>query len=214
MIVWFAFVVCACGGEGGGDDDSPAADAANAQPLTCKSIALCTTYDVKTFLGSVPAPAGGAVNDGLYRLAWVMDPDNVDEDAGYFQDLDALAIRGSSFNWAGFFRDDIGTWSTSGSVMTFKHTQNCERGSDGSVSTDMREYKYTASASELRIFSHVSRSDGVEWDRMYVYVLTSSPADVCKAVTSEPSTPGDSADCQVTNCACKFAVEGTVSECT
>ena len=204
MIVWFALVVAACGGEG---------DGADPEPLTCQSIALCTTYDTKVFIGKVPAPEGGSVRDGLYRLAWAMDPDNIDEDPSY-DDLDALEIRGQYFNWAGSFRDNIGAIATAGTTMTFKKSQLCERGSDGSSSTDSLEYKYTATGNELRLFSHIRRSDGVEWDRMKVYVLTSSPADVCKTVSSEPSAPGDSAICRVTNCACKFAVEGTVSTCT
>ncbi len=209
--------LAACGGGGGGgngDDDPPMPDAASAQPLTCKSIALCTTYDVKTFIGDVPAPSGGTVKDGLYRLAYVLDPSNIDEDPGYHADLDALMIRGSYYNWAGFFRDGVGTFSTSGQTITFKESQNCERGTDGSSSTQMLEYKFTASDSELRIFSHVSRSDGVEWDSMYVYKRTSAPSEVCDTVSSEPSQPGDSADCHVTNCACNFAVENTVNECT
>jgi hypothetical protein len=209
------FVVAACGGGGGGGgDDQPSPDAQNVKPLTCSSIALCTTYDVKTFIGKVPVPEGGKVSDGLYRLAWVLDPDDIGETAGYHDDLDALAIRGGTFNWAGFFRDDIGTISTSGTMITFKQTQHCERGTDGSASTEALDYKYTATANELHLYSHVTRSDGVQWDSMKAYVLTSSPQDVCQTVSGDPTMPGDSAKCRVTNCACKFAVEGTVGECT
>jgi hypothetical protein len=196
----------------GGGDDAPAIDAPAA--LTCKSIALCSTYDVKTFIGTIDPPAGGAIHDGIYRLAWIMDPSSTGDSPGYHDGLDALQIRGTSYNWAGFFRDHIGSISASGTAITFQKSQHCERGSDGSSTTDKLDYKYTASATELRLYSHVTRSDGTEWDRLYVYVLTSAADEVCRTVSTEPTSPGDSADCTVTNCACRFAIEGTVSTCT
>jgi hypothetical protein len=213
MAVSFLLVIgTACGGAAGGDDTP--ADATAVTPLTCSSIALCTTYDVKTFLGDVPAPAGGTIKDGIYRRAYTLIPDDVGETAGYSDDLDALEIRQGTFNWAGFFRDAVGTIASSGDTITFHETRNCEGGRDGSPSTQAFEYRYTATGSELRFYSHVTRSDGVEWDKMHVYVLVGSPQDVCRTVGSEPSAPGDSARCNVINCACSFAVEGTVNECT
>jgi hypothetical protein len=214
LILCLALAACGGGGgEGGGDDDQPAMPDAAVQPLTCKSVALCTTYDVKTFIGEVPAPAGGTVESGLYRLAYVVAPSNVNETPGYRDDLDVLMIRGTYFNWAGFFRNTIGTISTSGSVITFQDTQYCSYGEDGDAATTKKEYKYTAMAGELRIYSHVWRSDGVEWDEMMVYKQT-QPQGVCETVSTEPQQPADSAKCRVTNCACNFALEGTVQSCT
>lgn len=212
-------IIAACGGGTSNTDgsgvDARGADARQDLPaLTCKSIAHCSTYDVKTFLGTVPAPAGGTVKSGLYRLAWNLIPADVNEAGGYHDELEALAISGTSFNWASFHHDAVGTISTSGTTITFQETLNCNRGSDGSASTSMLKYTYTASGDELRIFSHVQRSDGVSWEKMYVYVLVSDPAEVCNAVANEPTTPGDSTQCRVSNCACKFAIDGTVNACT
>jgi hypothetical protein len=208
----FLIALAACGG---GSDDSPAIDAAPmAEPLTCSSVAFCTTYDVKTFTGTVPAAMGGTPTDGVYRLAYSLIPDNVGEMPGYRDDLDVLQIRGGYYNWAGFFRDEIGTFTTSGTALSFRRTKNCERGSDGSADTTTTDYKFTASGNELHIYSHVKRSDGVEWDKVYVYKKTSGSNETCNTVSAPPSAPADSAMCNVTNCACRFAVEGTVNACS
>jgi hypothetical protein len=214
FVVVLAMAGCGGGGSNGDDDDQPAVDAATtAQPLTCKSIALCTTYDVKTFLGTVPAPEGGTVKDGIYRLQYVLVPSNVNETSGYHESLEALQIRGKYFNWAGFGHESIGTITTNGSMIAFNKTQYCYYGTDGDATTATTEYKYTATGNELRIYSHVTRSDGVEWDELNVYVPASSPADVCQTVSADPTQPGDSTKCRVTNCECHFAIEGTVNDC-
>lgn len=198
---------------GGADDEGPTVDAKPAaEPLVCSSVAFCTTYSVKTFTGTVPAPAGGTPRDGIYRLAYTLIPDNIGETAGYSSDdLDVLEIRGGYFSWAGFHRDEVGTWTTAGTTLTMARTKNCERGSDSSTSTTTNDYPFTVSGSELHIYSHVTRGD-VEWDKMYVYKPAGS--DVCETVASPPAAPADSAMCRVTNCACKFAVNGTVNACT
>jgi hypothetical protein len=215
MLVVVAIAGCGGGGSSQGDDDDQPVDApATDQPLTCKSIALCTTYDVKTFIGTVPAPEGGTVKDGLYRLQYVLVPSNINETAGYRESLEALMIRGKHFNWAGFGHDSIGTITTNGPMITFNETQYCSYGSDGDAATTKVEYKYTAVGDELRIYSHVRRSDGVEWDELNVYVAASSPADVCQTVSGDPVQPGDSTKCRVTNCECNFAIEGTVNDCS
>jgi len=210
----FVLVLAACGGGGGdGDDGSPSPDSMMDTALTCKSVALCTTYDVKTFVGTVPAPAGGSVENGVYRLAYDLIPDDVGEQEAYRDELEVLQIRDGHFNWAAFFHDELGTYTTSGQTITFQETRRCDRGAEGEASTARTEYAYTATGDELHLYSRVMRSDGVSWDKMYVYKRTTSPDDVCRTVNAEPSAPGDSARCNVTNCACSFAVEGTVDAC-
>jgi hypothetical protein len=204
-------VLAACGGD---DQPNSQPDSHTDQPLVCKSIALCTTYEVKTFTGTVPAATGGTVASGVYRLAYKLIPDDVGETGGYHDELEALEISGTQYNWAGFFRDEIGNIATSGTTLTFRASRKCSRGSDGDPSTNSQDYKYTATSNQLLIYDHVTRSDGVQWDEINAYVLTTSPQDVCTVVNSEPSAPGDSARCTVTNCACNFAVNDTVSECT
>lgn len=218
MARWFlVIVVAACGGGGGGgggDDGGGGVDAPPAEPLTCKSIALCTTFEVKTFLGTPSTPAGGALGDGIYKLAYKLIPDDIGESGGYHDELEALEIRGDQFNWAGFFRDEVGTVTVAGTKATFQATRRCSRGTDTGDSTDKQDYPFTASAGELHLFSHVTRSDGVQWDEEQVYLRVGDPQQVCAAVANEPSTPGDSVQCTVSNCACSFAIEDTVGECT
>ncbi len=206
LLVLSLVTVAACGGS---DDTTMSSD-----PLTCDSIAMCTTYDVKTFVGTLPAGAGGTIHGGLYRLAYTMIPEGIDgEEGGYEEGLDALMIDGTSYNWAGFFRDHAGTLATAGTTLTFQHTHSCYRGEDKGASSDTDSYPYTATATELRLYSHVERSDGVEWDNMLVYRLVDDPSEVCDTVSSEPATPGDSADCNVSNCGCSFSIGDTVTSC-
>ena len=212
-LLMMSLVLAACGG--GDDGGTSASDAPMmVEPLTCNSVAFCTTYDVKTFIGTVPTATGGKPADGMYRLAYTLIPDTVGEMATYIDDLDVLQIRGGYFNWAGFHRDEVGTFTASGDTLTFKSTKNCDRGSDGSASTEQTDYKFTASGTELHIYSKVTRSDGVMWDKMYVYKQASNPEEICKTVTSPPASPADSAMCRVTNCACRFATNNTVNACT
>lgn len=212
-LIALALALSACGG--GNDGDTSGSDATMmGEPLACNSVAFCTTYDVKTFTGTVPAPGGGKPADGIYRLAYTLIPDNVGETAGYSDDLDVLQLRGGYFNWAGFFRDEVGTFTVAGDTLSFKRTKNCERGTDGSADTTQVDYKFTASGSELHLYSKVTRSDGVSWDKLYVYKPTASPDEICRTVPAMPASPADSAMCRVTNCACRFATNGTVNACT
>ena len=216
MARWlFVIVLAACGGGGGGGDDSSGGvDAPPTEPLTCKSISICTTFEVKTFLGTPSTPAGGTLGNGIYKLAYKLIPDNINEDGGYHgDDIEVLQISGNQFNWAGFFRDEVGTVSVAGTKATFQATRRCSRGEDTGESTNKDEYPFTATAGELHIFSHVTRSDGVQWDEEQVYLRVDDPQKVCAAVANEPATPGDSVQCRVSNCACFFAVNDAVGEC-
>lgn len=212
---WCALIpiLVACGSP---PPEHPGADAMVTPPkaLTCGSLAFCTTYDVKTFIDTVPAPAGGTLRDGIYRLAYTIDPASTGDTPGYHLDLDLLEIQGTSYNWAGFLRDHIGTVATSDTTVTFQKTSTCSGGRDGEATTDKLDYKYTATAGELDLFSHVMRSDGTQWDRLYAYKRVASPDEACATVTGDPQTPADSAQCRVTNCACHIAINGTVSSCT
>jgi hypothetical protein len=213
--VLITLVIAACGGDdgGGGNGGNPDGQPQPAEELSCKSIALCTTFDVKTFLGTVSTPTGGTLKNGLYKFAYEIRPDNVNEDGGYTEDLEALVISGNQYNWAGLFRNELGTLTVSGTTATFQATRRCERGTDQGESTNKLEYPFTATDREIHLFSHVTRSDGVEWDDEQVYLRVDDPSTVCNAVANEPSTPGDSVQCRVTNCACSFAVNDTVAEC-
>jgi hypothetical protein len=200
----FTVLVAACGEDTSG----------SSEPLTCESIAICTTYEVKTFTGAVPAPAGGTIKSGLYRLAYNIIPDGIDgEEADYSDELTALLIEGTQYNWAGYFQDSVGKITIAGTDATFTDTRDCFRGADQGDSTNSWTYKFTASGTELHIYDHVRRSDGVEWDKMNVFKLVSDPDEICDTVSSEPSTPGDSAMCNVANCGCSFSVNGTVDAC-
>ena len=53
----------ACGSDDGGD---------SGDPLTCESLTLCSYAEVTNYhIASIPAPQGGTIADGQYRLAWV-----------------------------------------------------------------------------------------------------------------------------------------------
>jgi hypothetical protein len=213
-ILAIAMVATACGGGNDGPGDgNPDGQPQPGEQLTCKSIALCTTYDVKTFLGTVSTPAGGTLQNGLYKFAYEIRPDNVNEDGGYTEDLEALVISGNQYNWAGFFRNELGTLTVAGTKVTFQASRRCVRGTDTGESTNKLEYPFTATDREIHFFSHVIRSDGVEWDDEMVYLRVDDPSTVCEAVANEPTTPGDSVQCRVSNCACSFAVNNTVGEC-
>jgi hypothetical protein len=205
----------ACGGGGSdGDDDPGTPDGASGEALACDAVALCTTYQVKSFLGTVPAPAGGAVANGLYRLAYDVYPADAGEEwAGYHDDLDVLLVEDGSYNWAGFFRDSVGSITASGTTLAFHSTHRCLRGAEGDADERTTEYPYTATANELHLYEHVTTGTG-EFDKLLVYRRADDPADVCATVDTEPASPADSAQCRVTNCACNFAVNDTVSECT
>jgi hypothetical protein len=207
-----AALLGACGGGNqNASQDAHRDDGATSPPLTCKSAALCTTYEVKTFVTTQPAPSGGSIRDGLYRLAYDLVPANADVQAGYYDELDALEIRGGSYVWTGLFRDHMGTVATSGTSATFMHSQNCHLGAPGDPASRTDTYQYTATASELDLYATVTEGTK-SWLKMYVYVPDPG-AGVCGTVSAEPTTPGDSAMCTVTNCACSFAVEGTVNQC-
>jgi hypothetical protein len=213
-----AITASACGGSttNSSDDAAPPPPMIDAPPpkLACNSAALCTTYDVNTFLGTVPAPAGGTIRSGLYRLAWKLIPDNVGETGGYHDELESLEISGNQYRNAAFFDDELGTIQTTGTAITFNASKNCPSGADGDASTNSRDYTFTATATELDLFSTVTRSDGVTWQQLSAYVLTMSPMEVCQTVATTPTSPGDSAQCHVSNCACFFTLNGTVGACT
>jgi len=199
-------MVAACGGDDHGSQQPP--DAAPPQPLACNAFAYCSTYSVHKYIGTVAAPAGGTIADGVYRLAWEIDPDNVNEDPG--QDYaEAMLIRGTQF-----VRGDSGGRGSiviSGSHLTFQSVAHCTGGTDDGPSTDKLDYDYTAAGDQLSLFGQVSRSDGVKWTRQHVWLRV---GDVCQTVANQPTDPGDSYMCRVSNCACVTAMNDTVGSCS
>jgi hypothetical protein len=189
------------------DLDASGSDGGTAQTLTCSSFTLCTYAEVTTYAGTIAPAAGGAVADGTYRLAWVEA--STEARAGATADLTAIEISGGSFLWTGGVQSDLGSFSTDGATITFHPTARCELGAQ--VDTDDRtfDYRYTATASELRLHETISGADG--WEQVSVFVRTDA-LDVCDLVSDVPSSPGDSAQCNASNCFCAVAVGGPLEE--
>lgn len=189
------------GGNSSGGSSGGSSSGGNAA-LTCSSLALCTTYEVKTFLGQVPAPAGGALRDGIYRLDYIVSGASDDSFAGYKTGVEALLVQGSSYVWAGFSADERGTLTASGSTLTFADRTACPRGDTGDAFSGTDEFAYTTDGETLSMFHDVTVSNGDKYVDQYVFKRVSSPGDVCETVDSEPSSPGSSATCNVRNCGC------------
>jgi hypothetical protein len=204
----------ACGGGGdSGADAKPGIDAASAQPLTCSSLAFCTDYEYRDYLvATVPAAAGGTIADGQYRASWRLVPDNVGSSAGFHNDTSVLEFRGGSYNWAGFFEDQVGTYTVSGSDLVMSRTQKCSRGTDGNKDTPPRvtSFKFTASGNQITIYSRIT-SGSKQWDEATIYEKTSSSQDFCSTIASVPTAPGPSVGCHVNNCYCSSAINNTLS---
>jgi hypothetical protein len=77
-----------------------------AAPLTCASHTLCTSYQVAEYRGQpFPAATGGALKDGLYRLAYTLRSTESGT-SPRSTSLGALLIQGNkvlNLSWAGGF---------------------------------------------------------------------------------------------------------------
>jgi hypothetical protein len=217
--ILFVLLLISCGGKetaGAGADAKPgvpAVDAAAAQPLTCSSLAFCTSYEYRDYLiGTVPTATGGTISDGQYRASWRLIPDNVGSTAGFSNKTSILEFRGRSYNWAGFFQDEVGTFNVSGSDLVMSATQKCSQGAEGSKYNppDVATFKFTAIGNQVTIYSRIT-SGSKQWDEATVYEKI-SPQDFCSTSDPTPTTPGPSVNCQVSNCYCASAVNNTLAD--
>lgn len=186
---------------GGGVGDAPGAPS-----LTCSSFTLCTYAEVSTYATSITPPTGGALIDGTYRLAWVEASDEAR--AGISEDLSAIVIRDGSFSWSGGTDGELGTLRAEGTNLTFHPTAVCELGAQTDDDDRTIVYGYSATGAQLRLHETISGPDG--WEQVWVFVRVASPDEVCELVSSAPSSPGDSAECNALNCFCSYAVEDTL----
>ncbi len=225
-LVFLSFAVAACSSGGGADPTAPASQptdpsrgmesggtnaAATAadggggtvatEELSCASHTLCTSYKVATYRGQpLPAPAGGRPN-GLYRLAYRLDKDGMGVSRSGAE-VSALLFAGGKFLGMGFGKEALGTAVVDGTRLTFTYQTNCnsETGAAGSASTRTPAtfgFSVDPTSGNLTIIY-----DQYGYAEVYVPASAACPS----LVTTVPTTPGESANCSVTNCGC---AEGT-----
>jgi hypothetical protein len=215
-----SLLLFACGGSSGPDNNPDASmthgdgstskmDAPVAQALACKDLAYCSTYEINQYNGTVDTPAGGTVADGIYRLAYLVNPASAGQGNDTFGDY-AEVWR---FQAGTFVNSDIwgrGTFTTSGTSMMQSEVASCNLGAEGSSSTSTRTYTYTALPDRIEFFDQVS-GGGMTWTAMRVFLKVDN---MCTTVNTVPTTPGDSYRCAVQNCACNESTQGTVPQCS
>ncbi|CAN5461726.1 hypothetical protein BH11MYX1_BH11MYX1_36730 [soil metagenome] len=207
-----ALAVTACGGSDSTPDSSP--DGGNGSgsnggaALACRDFAYCSTYEVNQYNGTIEAPAGGAIADGTYRLAYKVNPASAGESNDTFGDYSS----GYRFRNGTYVHSDIngrGVFSISGTTLSLSRVTGCNLGTEGSAGPSTDTYTYTATADRLVFFDDVSSSSN-HWTAMRVFLKVD---DLCKTVTTTPTTPGDSYRCTVTNCACGESTQGPINAC-
>jgi hypothetical protein len=199
----------ACGGDDGGDGDGDGDGQVDGGgvPLSCSSFTLCSYADVETYAVDLAPVSGGTITPGRYRLGWV-ETDNTDR-AGIREDLAALEIRGDRFSWSGDSQGELGSFTTSGTDLTLHYTARCELGAEASSDDRTFTFQYSASGNQLRLQETTGGSGG-GWKIVRVFVRMDDPAAVCEFVNAVPASPGDSAQCQASNCFCSYGVETTL----
>jgi hypothetical protein len=203
--------LAACGGEGGaatGDAGASGGDGGSgATPLTCQDFAYCSTYDVHRYVAATGTPSGGAIRDGVYRLAWEVDPPSSNQTPGSSY-AEALMFRGGKYFVEKRYR---GTIAISGTTLAFTYTGYCDLGKDdGETSVFTNEQQYTAMSDRVILYDAV-KSGATSWLRERVFLRVD---DVCRTVSSTPSSPGDSYQCTVFNCVCRTAQGSTIQACS
>ncbi|MCE9579381.1 MAG: hypothetical protein K8W52_40035 [Deltaproteobacteria bacterium] len=206
-LVSFSILISLCGC--GGSSSTPGADAGPGTPaaLACDSLAFCSAIQVNTYLGTVATPAGGALADGVYRLAWEVDPAD-SEWGGVHDSAEVIRIAGGAFVRGGGLANR-GTWSTAGTTLSLQVTGACELGTELGDVSRVETYAYTATAGRLTLFDRLEQGSKT-WLRERVFVAVTDPKDLCEMAGTTPANPGDSTQCQVSNCYCSYAIGGTV----
>ncbi|MEZ4402353.1 MAG: hypothetical protein R3B06_20175 [Kofleriaceae bacterium] len=207
MIAFAGCLALGCGGDDGGGGGADGGGVDGGAALTCASLTLCTYAEVTQYFTPITAPAGGAIADGQYRLAWV-ETGRADDD-GRLADLEALEIRGGQFRMSGGPRGDLGTWSTSGTDLTLHTTAYCDLSAPDGDADNTWTYRYTATPTELRIYDTGS-SGASTWDIVRVWKRMGAADEACALVAAVPTTPGESAACWASNCFCAYAVNTTL----
>jgi hypothetical protein len=196
------FYVAACG-DNGGKDNEPGPSQATL--LTCESHVYCTTWDVRRYAQPLPAPKGGKLEDGLYRLAYTLEPEGrTDADSmpwAMRDSAEAIRIAGGQFYRLGV-GVGTGTYATDpGSPsITFTYSAGCTDWGTATTSTPQpRSNPYTFEEGKLTLFYEVSRGNET-WQRAHVFIPVERLCTLGEAVDSP--TPQDSYACRVRNCGC------------
>ncbi len=193
------FALVACGGT-----DSPAT-----APLMCADFAYCSTYEVNQYNGTIDTPAGGAIADGTYRLAYMVNPASANQDNNSFGDYG----EGYRFEGGSYVDSSIqgrGTYAVSGTTLTLVEQAQCDLGKEGDAFASTVTTPYTATADRLVFFDDV-QSGSTHWTAMRVFLKVD---DLCETVSDAPTTPGDSYRCTVINCACGQSNGGDIPACS
>ncbi len=172
-------------------------------PLSCSSLVWCTNNSVGLYHDTLPTPSGGAISVGFYRLAYVIRAGATSTTGPYATtSADGLALGANGALRTFAFRggDNIGTYATSGTMLSLMTTQSCKPdGEPGVVDSRTTSYPYSFVGNKLLIFF------GSE---VAYYVSASDP---CMLVGSLSSTPGDSYQCATSPCYCSDAQNNTIT---
>ncbi|MGE3459800.1 MAG: hypothetical protein AB7O24_32120, partial [Kofleriaceae bacterium] len=155
-----SFGLVACGSDGSDGDGTMDT------PLQCSDFAYCSTYDVKSYIAPVPAPAGGSISDGLYRLAWTVDPPEAGIDPGTDY-ADAFRIDGEHFVFGDY--GGRGTLSIAGTQITLHNIAHCANGEEVGTPDPVRTYEFTATTDQISLYS-TTTSGGTSWLSQSVYI--------------------------------------------
>ena len=209
VLVATLVVAAACSGDAGpgsGRDDGSGTDGSGVDdlpPLACTTLSYCTSWwNLGTAVDALPAPTGGAVSDGTWILVDVLARDVV-------MDVtlrEALVIEGSRFRGTDtLLSDGSGTFSTSGSTITFDSTLSCGRlGEDfGPGFTDPQSFAYTADGDELLLFDD---------EHFFFYDEPIPVALVYAKVSGDPCDPPGTATCSLDACFCAYATDGLLTD--
>ncbi len=199
--------------DSGSDGNTSTADsgkdgASSPQALTCGSYGFCSDYVVMIYTATQSTPTGGQIADGLYRLAYVITNG---DDGGNTQNDGLFLVQGNSLlslETFSFFSAQLGTLATSSTELTFTATAACDApdavGSGGGFNSPPTVPYSVDESGAVHLFEPLSGSSG-NFTHEEVYIPVTDP---CAAVSSVPSSPGDSYMCQVSNCACSSNADG------
>ena len=205
----FTIVLAACGNNGNNGNNhtqsdahptpDAAVDAPNDTPFSCADFAYCTTDTVGSYVGTVDAPAGGTIRDGMYRRAWEIAATASDPDSA-----DALEIRGNQY--VSGTTMGRGTIETSGTHLTLALAEECNTGVDVGPATDETDsFDYTAEPDRLILF--------IAEEQFVTEQVWLAVTDACATVATPPAGPGDSFSCRDAPCQCAAVTDGDIDQC-